>query len=200
MSRILFVRHGHSLSQLQTEVVTGRCPEFPLSDKGRGQAKLVASRLEAYSISQMFSSPCKRTIETSDLISKQLGIPYTVEEALTERSQGDFEMKPKDAVYTPETIKAIHADQFRWAPPGGESLENVGLRLTTFLQNLSSTEEDSCYLCVSHLMLLWSLFYLATKCDHRILPRLKVENCGLVEVDFNAPDSFQLLRWNHSQG
>ena len=106
-------------------------------------------------------------------------------------------MKPKEEVYTPETIKAIHADQFRWAPPGGETLEDVAQRLTAFLQQLIAIEKDSCYLCVSHLMLLWSVFYLSTRCDHKILPHLKVENCGLVEINFDTPDKFTLIRWNH---
>ena len=198
MPRILFIRHGHSLSQMQRRVVTGRCPEFPLSDKGCEQAKLAASRMKDYTISQMFSSPCKRTIETSELISKQIGISFSAEDALTERSHGDFEMQPKAEVYTPDTIKAIHADQYRWAPPGGETLEDVAHRVTTFLRTLPAIEGDSCYLCVTHLMLLWSVFYLSTRCDHKILPHLKVDNCGLVEIDFDNPDNFSLLRWNHS--
>ena len=198
MPRILFIRHGHSLSQNEKELVTGRCPEFPLSDKGRKQAEEMSKGLQKNSIHKVYTSPCKRTIETAEFIAKFLNTSYTVEDTLTERSQGDFEMRPKSEVYTSETIRLIHADQFRWAPPGGESLEDVSNRLRTFLQRLEKLDEHKYYLCVTHLMLLWSVFYVATGCNHKILPQLEVENCAQVEIFFDAPETIKLLRCNQS--
>jgi broad specificity phosphatase PhoE len=196
--RVLFVRHGESYSQFQKDVVIGRSPEFSLTNQGQRQAHELGLHLRRMNIAQIFSSTCLRAAETAEILSLSLKIPMQKDELLDERSQGDFEKRKKAEVYSEKIINRIHANQLTWKPPGGESLRDVGDRITLFLKSKSRRRKDSSVLIVTHLMVLWSVFYLCTKCRHAVLPRLIIENCGLMEIDFKFPDQFDLIRWNHS--
>ena len=200
--KLLFMRHAHAVSQLETDIVVGCAFEKPLSQEGQAQAHRIAQALPPLGIGRIYASTCLRTIQTAQAMGAALGLPVVESAHLIERSHGAFEGRPKSDVYTPSVIKTIHADQFRWTPPGGETLEQVLERLYTFLGGL---EEGPPCLIVTHLMVLWALFHGCTGCHHSILPALRVENGALVEVDMTAPPTttiptpgLRLIRWNHS--
>lgn len=194
--RILFIRHAQSVSQLQKDIVVGRSPEYPLTEKGIRQSNEVAIQLKKHTISHLYSSPCIRAYKTAEIISHHINVPVITNELLIERSHGDFEKRKKSDVYTDSVVKLIHMDQFRWSPPNGESLEDVANRITDFIHDIECGHGNGTFLFVTHLMVLWSVFYLCTKCHHSILPHLKTDNCSLVEINFEMPDRFNLIRWN----
>ena len=197
--KLFFMRHAHSLSQVDRTIVVGRDPEKPLSDTGREQAAIAANTVRLLGIKRIYSSTCVRAIQTAEAVFSTLGIRVEPDELLNERSHGDLEGQKKDVVYTPELIKEIHADQLRWRPPNGETLEEVQNRLLNFLRTLENSEEESPTLIITHLMVLWALFHACTQCHHSILPKLHVDNTGLVEVDMDSADKLHLVRWNQAR-
>lgn len=196
--RIIFIRHAHSVSQEYKDIVVGRSPEYPLTQEGKQQAKELSFFLNKINISHIYSSTCIRALETAEIVSRYINIPVMNCESLIERSQGDFEKKKKNDVYSDDVVRLIHLNQVKWAPPNGESLEDVANRVSIFIQDINSRSKNGVFLMVTHLMVLWAVFYLCTKCHHSILPHLKMDNCSLTEIDFNAPDQFRLISWNRS--
>jgi len=196
--KIFFMRHAHSLSQMDKSVVVGRAAEKPLSQKGILQAERFARYANTLGIERIFSSTCIRAIQTAEAVSKATGLNIQPDKRLIERSHGDLEGKLKTEVYTPGLVRIIHSDQLNWRPLNGESLEDVKSRLNSFLSDLSNLEQSPPVLVVTHLMVLWALFHMCTQCNHAILPKLYVDNTGLVEIDADSGRSLQVIRWNHS--
>ena len=195
--KLYFMRHAHSVSQLDKSIVVGRAFHQPLSDLGNKQAKQLGDATTSLGITRIYSSTCVRAMETAEGVAQSIGIPVVLSETLIERSQGDFEGRRKDQVYTPDVVEQIHGDQLRWRPPGGESLEEVKSRLERFLKELNCmVEPGAVCLIVTHLMVLWALFSACTRCHHAIIPQLHVDNGALVEVEMGPDGDLRLMRWN----
>lgn len=189
-----FVRHGESLSQADRTVVVGRAAEQPLTETGRRQAQALAVALSPYPLEAIYASTCLRALETAEPIAQAKGLALGPTDLLVERSHGVLEGRKKDEAYTPELVQLIHADQLRWRPEGGESLEDVAERLQRFLDGVP--ERCGVVFAVTHLMVLWALFWLCTGCQHAFLPHLRVDNAGLVEIERYGDGTLRLIRWN----
>ena len=72
--KIIILRHGEDKNN-------------KLTLKGKLQVKLVAQQLKDFDIQNIYCSPLNRCIQTANIVSKKLGMPYTVEENLKERWQ-----------------------------------------------------------------------------------------------------------------
>lgn len=177
-------------------MVSGRAHDLPLSDLGRTQAAMLGERLASFGIDAVYSSTCLRALETARPIAARLGLRVHESPLLVERSHGDLEGRLKVEVYTPEVVREIHADQLRWKPPGGESLEEAGGRVDQFFAELARDAPSSVCLAVTHQMLLWSLFHRCTRCDAAILPGLKLDNGAIVEIELGGDTAPRLVRWN----
>src|SRR5512132_2476301 len=85
--RIFFTRHGESLANV-LHLISNRGLKYPLTQKGRQQAFMLAQKLESRSITHIYSSPVLRAIETSVIIANHLDVNYEVTEALREYDMG----------------------------------------------------------------------------------------------------------------
>jgi len=81
--KIMLVRHGQG-------------NEKRLTCLGRRQAKIVVSDLEYEGITQIYSSPIPRALETAQIISKKLKLPVVVDERLTEREKLSTNMSEEE--------------------------------------------------------------------------------------------------------
>ncbi len=63
----------------------------PLSQNGIEQANLISKTLEDEKISAIYSSPFARSLQTADIIGKNLNLEVIIKEDLKERAQGDLE-------------------------------------------------------------------------------------------------------------
>lgn len=87
--RILVIRHGESVDDI--EDCYGGAADFPLTEKGREQARATARRLRDINLQVMFSSPLARAHETALIISGELekshgGPRVVVQDDLRERN------------------------------------------------------------------------------------------------------------------
>ena len=192
--RIVFMRHARAQSQVDSTRIAGRSHGAPLTEDGRRHADKLAWEAQDLRFSSLHVSSCRRTLETAAPLADALALTAQPTDLLVERSHGAFEGRLKSEVYTDEVVAEIHADQWRWSPPGGETLEEVAARVHQWVTTLDHSAQLP-VLAVSHLMVMWSVFGLCTGCDHRILPKLKVANGAVIEVE--ARDGELLLqRWN----
>lgn len=96
------IRHGESTTNLQ-RVFAGRRLDVELTDKGREQARQAVEKLKPLNITKIIVSPLKRAIATAEIISKELGVPFTIDERLAEHDMGSLSGTPIRDV-TPEEL------------------------------------------------------------------------------------------------
>jgi broad specificity phosphatase PhoE len=83
--RLYIVRHGESVDDI--EDCYGGVADFPLTDKGRQQAKDAAEKLRYAKIEKVYSSPLARARESAEIISSTLSAgPVVVIDDLQERN------------------------------------------------------------------------------------------------------------------
>jgi broad specificity phosphatase PhoE len=156
MLSILLTRHGHT-DRSDPEQYLGQTIDVPLSEKGRGAALELGTRLEGISLARVVSSPLKRAVETASLV--RPNDPIELDDRLKEADYGAWEG------HTIEEIEARwgraremwEADPAGFAIPGGESGGDVARRVRSFIEGLvewekglPSGEEDHRVLVVAH--------------------------------------------------
>lgn len=108
MRRIIIARHGESIWN-QDSKFTG-WTNIPLTDKGRLEAKKMASVLSPYNPTIIFTSVLQRSIETSTIIQKNLisdnDIPIHTSWRLNEKHYGTLEGIPR------KYIRDVYGDVF----------------------------------------------------------------------------------------
>jgi broad specificity phosphatase PhoE len=70
---IYLLRHGRDVNP--RNLIKGRLPGFPLSEKGRGDAKEAAKILKGMEIQRIYSSPLQRAHQTAQIIADELSLP-----------------------------------------------------------------------------------------------------------------------------
>jgi probable phosphoglycerate mutase len=148
---ILLVRHGETdNNRLGMSGIVGN--DAPLIENGRSQAIVASEITEDFRPTTIFSSPFLRCRQTAEVIANDTRAKIEVTESLEEFDMGDWaNMESEDT----KTLLMQHnawdysPSKFAFRVPGGESWEDVALRVKLFLKNLSNTDEETVVL-VSH--------------------------------------------------
>jgi broad specificity phosphatase PhoE len=125
---IVFVRHGETAANRQ-RLALGRA-DPPLTDRGTEQAGALAGRLASLDVATVLTSPLLRARETAAPIAASAGADLVVDDRLVELDYGEWDEKSFRDL-PPEELARWRNDP-TFAPPGGESLRAVGLRVASF--------------------------------------------------------------------
>jgi 2,3-bisphosphoglycerate-dependent phosphoglycerate mutase len=87
MSLIIFMRHGQAYNNVK-KLLVGRNLESHLTDLGREQVKNTSQILTTIDIHKIYSSPVIRTVETAEIVSRTIGVPFEEDERLFEIELG----------------------------------------------------------------------------------------------------------------
>ena len=136
--RLYFVRHGESEANL-LRVFSNRGWQHGLTDMGRQQALAVAQKLKEVSVAKLFSSPLLRAVQTAEILSEELGVPYETTDALREFDCGILEGKSDATSW--EVYYRVRND---WLQHGhwetrfeqGESFLDIKERFVPFIEQL----------------------------------------------------------------
>lgn len=154
MSKLILVRHGQSLWNLQNRF-TGWV-DVPLTAQGQEEARRAGQLLKGVSIDVAYTSALTRAQHTLSLILEEMGIqpPVIRDVALNERHYGDLQGLNKE-----ETAKRFGDDQVKiWRrsydvpPPQGESLKDTAARTLPFFDRciLGDLKQGLDVLVVAH--------------------------------------------------
>jgi 2,3-bisphosphoglycerate-dependent phosphoglycerate mutase len=83
-AEIFLIRHGDAVPAVEEIVLGGAYKDQPLSERGRKQAQALAERLKVFPITQIYSSPLRRTRETAEPLIDFLNLPVQIEPDLRE--------------------------------------------------------------------------------------------------------------------
>jgi broad specificity phosphatase PhoE len=140
--RLYFLRHGESEANVLHEF-SNRPGKHPLTEKGRHQAKALADQLRGASIRRIYSSPALRAAQTAEIISAELGITCTIEDALLEFDVGVLEGKADQVSWDLfwQLMDAwLKGGEWDRRIEGGESFVDIRNRFVPFVESLLQTE------------------------------------------------------------
>jgi broad specificity phosphatase PhoE len=132
LKKVILVRHGETDWNLENRIQGGL--DVPLNERGREQARDVASRLAHTVIHYIYSSGLSRAHETAIEIAKLHRLEVLTDRRLDELRQGKWEgMKVSE-------VRRLYPDLYlRWekdptsvTPPGGESVREAFQRTRDF--------------------------------------------------------------------
>ena len=124
--RLSIVRHGLT-SANDSGVYIGSRSDYSLSQKGISQLVNKTDEFDYPKVQRVYSSPMKRCLETAEIL-----FPYRevqIVENITELDFGEFDGKSVDELIDRTDYKEWLKGGTDKRPPGGESMEELLLRL-----------------------------------------------------------------------
>jgi probable phosphoglycerate mutase len=148
---LYFVRHGESEANLLHEV-SNRGLKHPLTEKGRRQALELAQTFQSMPVSHIFCSPLLRAVQTAEILSTELNIPFTAAHALCEYDCGIIEGRSDEAAWVmwKELWINWEAGRYECRIEGGESFEDVKNRFVPFIESLLRRDSPGDVILVGH--------------------------------------------------
>lgn len=141
-------RHGETqwnrLGRLQGQL------ESDLTELGKEQAVLLATKLLDKSIDHIYTSSLSRAQETAEICAQRLIKPVRVCDNLVERHFGHLQGMRFDELKQNPKYASLWTDSIAFEPEGGESAEQSAKRLWMSLQNIASKRMGDNVLCISH--------------------------------------------------
>lgn len=173
--RLVLIRHGQTEHTVDRRISgAGYRPEPELDAEGLTQAAAAADRLARWGITvdDFVTSPMLRARQTADVIAARLGLDAPVAaEAWSEAHFGDWEGLTVEQVMRrhPGAWEAVMGDP-GGAPPGGESLHDVRLRVTANWSERARPARTT--VVVTHLTPIRIVVALALATPHEAFPRV----------------------------
>ncbi len=178
MGTLIMIRHGESEGNRERRFTT--TPDAPLTDLGREQAAQAARQIARRFRPQLvITSPYARARETGAIIAAALRLPVEVEHGLYERHFGYLRGQPYDAVRDDPAFETEKA--WLWRPEGGESYEDVRVRVAPIIERLAVRAAEGEVAVVSHggVMLTCWAHVVGHWEDAQVPP-----NCGIVLYEY----------------
>jgi broad specificity phosphatase PhoE len=145
---IVLVRHGETDWNRENRFQGHADP--PLNDRGRAQARQLASELRAESFIAAYTSPLRRAHETAAIVAAELGLEPVSYDALMEVDVGSWSGLTRD-----EVGQRFPEGYARWLEYGhgwddGESYEELGDRVVSGLLEIARMHPGERVLAVTH--------------------------------------------------
>jgi broad specificity phosphatase PhoE len=137
---LVIARHGRTQANASGLLLGRADPD--LDDVGRAQA--VSLRAVVAGAERVVCSPLRRTRATAEA----LGLPLTVDERWIELDYGELDQTPVADV--PAEVWAAWRADVHHAPPGGESLAELGARVRAACEDLVDEARERTIVVVTH--------------------------------------------------
>lgn len=141
--KIYVARHGQTEWNKDNKVC-GRT-DISLTNIGIEQAKNLAQKLSSQNIDVIISSPLKRAVQTSEIISKTCNAPIVIDKRLIEQNYGIYEGVDRKMENFLKNKK-----NFAYSYPKGESMLRVASRVYPLIDELKDKYVDKNILILSH--------------------------------------------------
>jgi probable phosphoglycerate mutase len=181
----LLLRHGQTV--LSVEKRFSGTGDQPLTEVGREQAALAATRLAGSGATAVVCSPLRRARETAALVAAALGVEPVVEDGLRETDFGDWEGYTFAEVREkwPRELDAWLADT-AVAPPFGESFDATATRVRAARDRVLSSYAGQTVVLVSHVTPIKTLLRFALEAPPVALYRMHLDLACVSEVSWFA--------------
>ena len=183
--RVYVIRHGEtewSVSGQHTGIT-----DVPLTPNGRAMARMLAHALREMEFEVVLSSPLRRALETCEIAG--LGKRVVLEPDLVEWNYGVYEGR------TPQQIRQQDPDWllFRDGAPGGETPEQVGVRVDCVIARIRATEGDVAVFAHGHILRVFGARWLELDVSYGSRFRLDTSTISVLSYYHGIP---AIERWN----
>jgi len=195
------VRHGETAWNRDTRI-QGHT-DIDLNEHGRWQAARLGLALREEPIAAIYSSDLKRARDTAQAVADHHGLPIHTHIGLRERGFGRFEGHTWDELalrYPTETL-AWRKRMPDFAPPGGETLEQLRDRVVMAVDELARQHLGEQILLVAHGGVLDVIYRAATRLALQAPRTWQLANTGVNRLLW-SPEGLNLVGWgdvNHLQ-
>jgi broad specificity phosphatase PhoE len=154
VTKLYFVRHGESQANILHEFSnTGW--KHGLTEKGFEQVKILATKFHGQRIARIYTSPLRRAVESTAILSDTCGVAYAISDALREFDTGFAEGKsdPESwAIWEKVMQDWMLPGSWDERMPGGESFNDLRLRFLPFIDRLvtGSSHHPGDFILVGH--------------------------------------------------
>jgi len=150
MTQILLIRHAVN-DFVKTGKLAGWTPNVHLNDEGKAQAEALGKRLADAPMTQLYSSPLERTMETAEAVRlhhPHLSIQQNVE--VGEVRYGDWEGKEISVLQKRKMWHVVQEYPSRAYFPNGETMRGVQTRAVNEIERLAALHPRELIAVVSH--------------------------------------------------
>ena len=184
MARLLLVRHGDT--ELNSAERYWGASDVTLSAVGLGQAERLRNRLATERIDAVYSSDLKRALVTAETIASGHKLEVITCPELREINFGQLEGLTFDQISQlyPEVARLWMERNPRLKYPGGESLDELNSRVSSYMSRLEKHAEEETILIVAHSGVLRTLVcqLLGIELRHRWQIRLDLASLTVMET------------------
>lgn len=148
MTKLILIRHGETDKNVNNSLHATNDSES-LNNNGIEQIRLTANKLISLSPSKIYSSKERRAIESANILSESLNVPFELINGMEERNWGIFTGKPWDEVkkiLDPMTLD----ERYNYVPPNGESWKTFETRLISAIKKIVDTNSKQTIVVVTH--------------------------------------------------
>ena len=188
-ARVLVLRHGQSEGNV-AQVWTSSLEGYPLTERGREQARAAGERLSDRGVSAIYASPLPRAQQTAQEVGSVLGLTVETLPGVHELDVGIHEGGHDDAVgpVALEVFSAWWRDEDLTAGfPGGETGQQIVDRMRTALDSVADRHEGETAVVVSHGgAMAVGIQWLCDNLDAMFVSQHILANCELVELRRDA--------------
>lgn len=180
---IVLARHGRTASNAAGLLLGRADPD--LDDLGRDQARRVGEAISASgAVDLVVTSPLARTRQTAAAVAAATGAAVEVDDRLVELDYGEWDERPMSEVARAEWERWRSDADF--APPGGESLREVGRRVSAAMDDLSAVAHEATVVVVSHVSPIKAAVAWALGGDDAMAWRMFVAPASLTRIAVSA--------------
>ncbi|MGC5616342.1 histidine phosphatase family protein [Georgenia sp. Z1491] len=197
--RLILVRHGQTDSNVIHAIDT-EAPGADLTELGRRQAEALVPELAYEDVESIWVSNLVRTHQTAEPLAQATGLTPIEREGLREIRAGDLEMATSEAA-----VRTYLAGIMGWVAdpdsriPGGETGREVKDRYDAVVAEIAATGHETAVI-VSHGAVIVSWAATTVEVPREFLGR-SISNTGVVIIEGNPDDGWQLVRWeSHALG
>ncbi|MCL5093958.1 MAG: histidine phosphatase family protein [Patescibacteria group bacterium] len=147
ITNIYLVRHTEVENPLN--IVYSRLPGFPLSKKGREEAKRLAEYFSTVKLDAIYSSPLLRTKETAEIIAWPHNLKIKYSDQITEWEFGIWSGVKKET-RDPEMVEIFNEKVTKFTIKGAETVLEIQKRVLDFLYLILKEQSGQNILVVSH--------------------------------------------------
>lgn len=150
MTRMIFVRHGESLGNLEKRYFGHT--DGALTERGRDQARRTAEYLKDEKIDAAYSSDLIRAYETGKIIAERHGLVPVADAGLREMYMGKWEKLLYDDLPKcyPAEYKIWMQSLWKSRPTDGESVEEMTCRVRDTVWKIAEENEGKTVLVTFH--------------------------------------------------
>ena len=189
MTRILFIRHGRTVSN-NARRYSGH-NDVELDAVGLEQARKVAARLKDQPLTAVYASDLQRAFLTAEEIAKEHGLEVIRLPELRELNFGVWEGKTHQEIVEEdnELVQKWFNDPFTVLIPEGETMADLQLRIVKCIKQIVKDHPDETVAVVSHAGPIWVMLSYILAIPPQSSWKIKIENTSITIIEFYENDS-----------